>query len=186
WSELWAIARGFLAPNFLAAPVLLDALAQTVAFALLGVGVGATCGFGLALVFRWRAVRILASSLRSVHELFWALLFVPFFGLNAPTGILALALPYTGIFAKVFAEILEEADPGPLRALPEGTGLLSELFYARLPAVWAGVRSYTSYRVECGLRSSAVLGFIGLPTLGLLLDAFFRAGRSSAVAARLH
>src|SRR5262249_35812152 len=141
--------------------------------------------FGLALVFRWRAVRILASSLRSVHELFWALLFVQFFGLNALTGILAIALPYTGIFAKVFAEILEEADPGPLRALPEGTGLLSELFYARLPAVWAGVRSYTSYRVECGLRSSAVLGFIGLPTLGFHLEAFFRAGSYSEVAALL-
>src|SRR5262249_2803943 len=52
-------------------------------------------------------------------------------------------------------------------------------------AVWAGVRSYTSYRVECGLRSSAVLGFIGLPTLGFHLEAFFRAGSYSEVAALL-
>src|SRR5262249_47297264 len=113
------------------------------------------------------------------------LLFLQFLGLNAVTGILAIALPYTGIFAKVFAEMLEEADPGPLRALPARTGILSELFYARLPAVWAGMRSYTSYRVECGLRSSAVLGFIGLPTLGFHLEAFFRAGSYSEVGALL-
>ena len=185
WTELGRMARGFVTPSFLALPELLDALAQTLAFALLGVGFGAAGGFGLSLVFRHRAARVLASSLRSVHELFWALLFLQFLGLNAVTGILAIALPYTGIFAKVFAEILEEADPGPLRALPDGTGLLSELFYARLPAVWAGIRSYTSYRVECGLRSSAVLGFIGLPTLGFHLEAFFRAGSYSEVAALL-
>src|SRR5262249_16848466 len=116
WTELGRLARGFLTPSFLDLPELLDALAQTLAFALLGVAAGAGAGFGLALVFRYRAARVLASSLRSVHELFWALVFLQFLGLNAVTGILAIALPYTGIFAKVFAEMLEEADPGPLRA----------------------------------------------------------------------
>jgi phosphonate transport system permease protein len=185
WTELLRLGRGFLTPRFLASRELASALAKTVAFALLGVAIGASCGFGLALVFRWRAARVFASSLRSVHEIFWALLFMQFLGLNAVTGVLAIALPYSGIFAKVFAEMLEEADPGPLRALPEGAGLLAELFYARLPGVWAGIRSYTSYRVECGLRSSAVLGFIGLPTLGFHLEAFFRAGDYSEAAALL-
>src|SRR6266545_5833720 len=74
WGELGRIGRGFLTPDFLAFRELVEALSKTVAFALLGVGVGAVCGFGLALVFRWRAVRILASCVRSVHELFWALL----------------------------------------------------------------------------------------------------------------
>jgi phosphonate transport system permease protein len=36
------------------------------------------------------------------------------------------------------------------------------------------MRSYTLYRVECGMRSSAVLGFIGLPTLGFQLETYFR------------
>src|SRR5262249_50976312 len=185
WGDLGRIARGFLTPDFLGHRELAEALAKTVAFALLGVGLGATAGFALALVFRYRPVRWLASSLRSVHELFWALLFMQFLGLNAVTGVLAIALPHTGVFAKVFAELLEEADPAPLKALPEGSGLLGELFYARLPAVWPNIRSYTSYRVECGLRSSAVLGFIGLPTLGFHLEAFFRAGSYSEAAALL-
>lgn len=185
WGELGRIGFGFLTPNFLAFRELTEALAQTVAFALLGVGLGAGSGFLLALVFEWRAVRWLASSVRSVHELFWALIFLQFLGLNAITGVLAIALPYAGIFAKVFAEMLEEADPAPRRALPEGSGRLAEMFYARLPGVWANMRSYSSYRVECGMRSSAVLGFVGLPTLGFHLEAFFRAGSYSEVAALL-
>ncbi|HET6146420.1 MAG TPA: ABC transporter permease [Polyangia bacterium] len=185
WGELRRIARGFLTPNFLAFGELAQALGQTVAFALFGVGLGAGAGFVLSLAFHRRAVRWAASLLRSVHELFWALLFLQFLGLNAITGVLAIALPYAGIFAKVFAEILEEADPAPLAALPPGSSRLSQLFYGRLPGAWADLKSYTSYRVECGLRSSAVLGFIGLPTLGFHLEAFFRAGSYSEMAALL-
>jgi phosphonate transport system permease protein len=185
WGELRRIAGGFVTPNFLAFGELAQALAQTVAFALLGVGLGASSGFVLALAFHRRAVRWAASFLRSVHELFWALLFLQFLGLNAVTGVLAIALPYAGIFAKVFAEILEQADPAPLKALPPGSGRLAQLFYGRLPGVWSDLRSYTSYRVECGLRSSAVLGFVGLPTLGFHLEAFFRAGSYSEMAALL-
>ena len=185
WGELGRIATGFLTPDFLAFRELIEALSQTVAFALLGVGFGAGWGFLLALAFHRRSVRWLASFLRSVHELFWALIFLQFLGLNAITGVLAIGLPYAGIFAKVFAELFEEADRAPLKALPAGSGRLSELVYGRLPGVWASMRSYTSYRVECGLRSSAVLGFIGLPTLGFHLEAFFRAGSYSEVAALL-
>ena len=185
WGELRRIGVGFLTPSFLAFGELARALGQTVAFALFGVAAGASAGFVLALVFHHRIVRWAASFLRSVHELFWALLFMQFLGLNALTGVLAIALPYAGTFAKVFAEILEEADPAPLRALPEGSGRLVQLFYGRLPGVWSDFKSYTTYRVECGLRSSAVLGFVGLPTLGFHLEAFFRAGSYSEMAALL-
>ena len=185
WGEVGRLLRGFVTPDFLEWRELSEALGYTVAFALLGVGLGAAGGFVMALGFRRRAVRVLASLVRSVHELFWALLFLQFLGLNAITGVLAIALPYSGIFAKVIAEILDEADRAPLRALPDGCGWLSEVFYARLPGAWAAIRSYASYRVECGLRSSAVLGFIGLPTMGFHLEAFFRSGSYSEVAALL-
>ena len=56
----------------------------TVAFAVLGVGLGATCGFVLAIACTGFApVRVLATVLRSVHELFWALLLIQVFGLGA-------------------------------------------------------------------------------------------------------
>jgi len=185
WAELGRIGKGFVSPNFLAFRELAEALGQTVAFAIAGVGIGAGCGFAMALAFRSRLVRWTASFLRSVHELFWALLFLQVAGTSPLTGLLAIALPYAGIFAKVYAEILEEADASPARALPAGTGFWSGIFYARLPGVAKDLKSYTSYRVECGLRSSAVLGFIGLPTLGFHLESFFRAGSYSEMAALL-
>jgi len=185
WTELGRMALGFATPNFLELGDLLWALAYTVAFAVAGVSGAAVLGFGLAVVFHRRLVRWGCAIVRSVHELFWALLFLQFFGLSPLTGLLAILLPYAGIFAKVYAEILEEADQAPLRGLPGGTGVISAFFYARVPDVWPHLVSYTSYRLECGLRSSAVLGFVGLPTLGYHLETFFRQGQYSDAGALL-
>ncbi|WP_145963414.1 ABC transporter permease family protein [Paracoccus mutanolyticus] len=74
--------------------------------------------------------------------------------------------------------------------MPPGAGVLSVFFYARLPLVLREFGTYALYRLECALRSSAVLGFIGLPTLGFELDSFeldsfFRQGMYGAVAAVL-
>lgn len=185
WAELGRMAWGFLTPSFLAWDELAHALLATVAFAVVGVGLGIAGGFAGALLFRWRPVRWAMAFVRAIHEIFWALFFLQFLGLNAVTGVLAIALPYMGVFAKVFAEFLEEADPRPLKALPEGSGYVAGFFYAKLPGVWSLMRSYSSYRLECGLRSSAVLGFIGLPTLGFHLEIFFRQGQYSQAAALL-
>jgi phosphonate transport system permease protein len=185
WAELGRMAWGLLTPDFLAWEELAHALLATVAFAVIGVGLGIAAGFGGALLFRWRLVRWAMAFIRAIHEIFWAIFFLQFLGLNAVTGVLAIALPYMGVFAKVFAEFLEETDPRPLKALPEGSGHVAAFFYAKLPGVWGLMRSYSSYRLECGLRSSAVLGFIGLPTLGFHLETFFKQALYSQAAALL-
>ncbi len=88
---------------------------------------------------------------------------------------------HAGIIAKVYAEIIEETDPAPLRILPVGAGSVSAFFFARLPEARAHFKTYSLYRLECGLCSSAVLGFVSLPTLG-----FHRAlYRTAAAAPRL-
>ncbi|WP_227650487.1 hypothetical protein, partial [Klebsiella pneumoniae] len=90
------------------ASLALLSVVHTVAFAVLGVGIGAGAGFLTAIPYaRSRTLRVLCAMLRSVHELFWALLLMQVFGLSATTGILAIALPYAGICAKVFSEIIE-------------------------------------------------------------------------------
>jgi phosphonate transport system permease protein len=185
WSELGRMAWGALTPNFLDVRTLSEALLMTVAFAFAGVALGAGVGFCLALVFHLRAVRVACAFVRAIHELFWALIFLQVLGLNPLTGLLAIAVPYAGTFGKVYAEILEEADHSPSKALPAGTPLLSAFLFARLPQTWAHLRGYSSYRFECGLRSSAVLGFVGLPTLGYHLESFFAQGAYSEVAALL-
>lgn len=185
WGEMGRMGLGLISPDFRATGRLGAALLQTVAFAILGVALAAVIGFGLALLYRFGPVRWGAAFVRAVHELFWALIFLQIFGLSPLTGLLAIAIPYGGIFAKLYAEILDEADPRPAAALPDGAGMLSAFFFTRLPDVWVHMKTYTAYRLECGLRSSAILGFVGLPTLGFHLESAFKQGHYSEVSALL-
>ena len=185
WAEMARLFAAVLRPDFTATEALGLALVYTLAFALVGVALACVAGFLLALAFGSRAVRAGCAIVRAVHELFWALIFLQFFGLSPLTGILAIAIPYAGIVAKVFAEILEEADPRPLDGVPAGTGTVSRFLYARLPEAWPHFRTYALYRLECGLRSSAILGFLGLPTLGFHLESAFSEGRYPEVWALL-
>lgn len=185
WQELQKILGGLLRPDFMAMDSLGQALLRTVSFAFSGVAIGCVAGFFLALMFGSRLVRTFCAFIRSIHEIFWALIFLQFFGLHPLTGVLAIAIPFAGIFGKVYSEILEEADQTPARLLPKGTGVISRFVFARIPDAFPHLRSYTAYRLECGLRSSAVLGFIGLPTLGYYLESSFSQGHYSEVGALL-
>ncbi len=179
------MAKGAVTPDFFATENLVGTFFNTVAFALLGVAFGSIAGFFLTLVFHHRAVKVFCAFIRAIHELFWALIFLQIFGLTPVTALLAIAIPYSGVFAKVYSEILEEADTAPLRTLHPETSRLSALLYARLPDSMPHILSYTLYRFECGLRSSAVLGFVGLPTIGYHLESAFAQGNYSEVSGLL-
>ena len=185
WSELGRMARGVLTPDFFAVEAIGTAILQTIAFALVGVALAAVAGFVLAQFFHIAIVRWLCAIARAIHEIFWALIFLQMLGLSPLTGVLAIAIPYAGICAKVYAETLEEAPPAALKVLPAGVSTLSTFFFVRLPDAWVHIKNYTFYRFECGLRSSAVLGFVGLPTLGYYLETAFSEGNYSEAAALL-
>ncbi|WP_347330548.1 PhnE/PtxC family ABC transporter permease [Marinimicrobium locisalis] len=185
WGELARLFSGLVTPDFTQSDYLVEALIRTLAFAFVGVGLGAISGFLLAMVFGSRIVRTFCAFIRAIHELFWALIFLQFFGLHPLTGVLAIAIPYAGVFGKVYAEILEETDPQPRETLPYGTGSVIALLYTRVSQAWPQLVTYTSYRLECGLRSSAVLGFVGMPTLGFYLESAFAQGHYSVVGALL-
>jgi phosphonate transport system permease protein len=121
-----------------------------------------------ALPFMVRqAIRWLLIVLRSVPELVWALVFVRVVGLGPTAGVLAIALTYAGMLGKVYAEILESGDAhATTTLLRNGSGRLGAFLYALLPTNAAELTSYTVYRWECAIRSSAVLGFVGAGGLG--------------------
>jgi len=109
--------------------------------------------------------------LRSVPELVWALLFVRIVGLGPTAGVLAIALAYAGMLAKVYAEILESSDSHALDSLlSNGSPRLPALLYGALPESSAELVSYTVYRWECAIRGSAVMGFVGAGGLGQRMD----------------
>jgi phosphonate transport system permease protein len=183
-AEFRRLFAGILSPDFSA--IELWSVVWTVAFAVLGVVAGGTAGLVLALFFdRSRLVRLAAAFLRSVHELFWALFLMQITGLSPATGILAIALPYAGIFAKVFSEIFEEADRSAENVLPHRTSAVSRFAFARLPVAAQQLKTYTLYRLECAMRSTLVLGFVGLPTIGFHLESYFKEAHYAEAAALL-
>ncbi|MGY8903055.1 MAG: PhnE/PtxC family ABC transporter permease [Burkholderiales bacterium] len=118
-----------------------------------------------------QAIRALLVVLRSVPELIWALVFVRVVGLGPTAGVLAIALTYSGMLGKVYSEILDSGEPhASTTLLRNGAGRLQTLLYGLLPQNAAELTSYTVYRWECAIRSSAVLGFVGAGGLGQQID----------------
>lgn len=186
WVELKRIALGLVTPDFFSLPDFGRALFNTISFALIGITVAVILGALLSIFFEYTPVRLFCAFIRAIHELFWAFIFMPIVGLNSLCGILAIAIPYAGVFAKVYAEISQESDLRPAHSLPDRTSRISRFFYTTLPLIYQDVKNYTSYRFECALRSSAILGFIGLPTVGYHLETAFREGLYSEAAALLY
>lgn len=127
--------------------------------------------FGPAL---YAAVRPLIALLRSVHELLWAVLLLAALGLGPTTAVLAIALPYAGVLAKVFSEMIDEAPREAAEALRQAGATPLQVFFAGVaPRALPDLSAYAFYRFECALRSSAILGFFGFPTLGYYVAASF-------------
>jgi phosphonate transport system permease protein len=132
------------------------------------------------------AVRWLLIVLRSVPELIWALVFVRVVGLGPTAGVLAIALTYAGMLGKVYSEILESGDGHATASLlRNGSGRLQAFFYGLLPQNAAELTSYSVYRWECAIRSSAVLGFVGAGGLGQQMDASMKMFNGSEVSTML-
>ena len=120
------------------------------------------------------SARVLIALLRSVHELIWAVLLLAAFGLSQLAAVIAIAIPYSGTLAKVFSEMLDEAPRDAAHALRSAGASPAQVFlFGLLPRALPDMTAYAFYRFECALRSSAILGFFGYPTLGYYIAASF-------------
>ncbi|WP_174221106.1 PhnE/PtxC family ABC transporter permease [Polynucleobacter necessarius] len=132
--------------------------------------IGPTSDHQLAQFVRFIA-RTLMLVLRGIPEIVWALLLVRVFGLGPIAGVLAIAITYGGMLAKVYSEILESGNTLPARALIlSGSGRVASFLYGLLPNSAQELASYTVYRWECAVRASVVMGFVGAGGLGQLMD----------------
>ncbi|MCB1182788.1 ABC transporter permease subunit [bacterium] len=163
----------------------LRAAGATVVFAATALSVAVVGGFVLGFLGSTRlmgrrlapvvaVVRVLANVLRSVHELIWAVLLLAALGHGPGVAVAAIALPYTGVLAKIFGELIDETPTDAADALGlAGAPPAARFAVGILPRALPDMLAYTFYRFECALRSSAVLGFFGFPTLGYHLAASF-------------
>src|SRR4051812_10406471 len=100
----------------------LEPLFQTVGMAIGGMLVALAIGLPMAMVVgsRVRGGRVLHGALtaaRAIPDLTLAILCVVVFGLGPAAGMLALAIFYTAMIGKVYADLFLGASRAPLEAL---------------------------------------------------------------------
>jgi phosphonate transport system permease protein len=121
-------------------------------------------------LFNWLSKLILVSS-RSVNTLVWALLFVAVFGPGALAGTICIAFRSVGFVGKLFAEALEESNPGPIEALQAaGAPWLSVFLKGYWPQVAPAFWGIFLFRWDINVRESAVIGLVGAGGIGMVLD----------------
>lgn len=131
------------------------------------------CGKGVKAILRmlFFSSRIFMSFCRSIHELIWALLLLSAFGVSNLAGMTAIAIPFAGTLGKVFSELFDEESVKAARALKSvGLRSIQTFVVGILPGALPNLITYSFYRFECALRSSAVLGFVGIETIGLYIE----------------
>lgn len=122
---------------------------------------------------RW-GVRMFLSLIRAIHELIWAIFFLAAVGDSPITACLALGLPAAAILGKVYSELIDEQNRSAQQVIRASGGSSAQGFFGGIfPAALPDMISYTLYRFECSLRASAVLGFIGIETIGLGISRSF-------------
>jgi phosphonate transport system permease protein len=158
----------------------LTGLATTVGMALLGWAASLVLGLLLGLASSrtlWRScwgqlwpagmIRRLLAIPRAIHELLWGLLLLQLVGLQPVVAVVAIAIPFGALVARVVADLLDGLDTGRLEALRlAGAPAPAALLTALGPPLLPGLLSYGGYRLECALRSATLLGVFGLGGVG--------------------
>ena len=156
---------------------------ETLALALMATTLGAI----LALPVSFLAARNLMSSnlvtmtiytitrtilniFRSIEALIMAIIFVVIVGLGPFPGMLALTVHTTAALGKLYSEVIEGIDPGPIEAIrATGATWLQVVRYAVIPQIVPPFTALTIYRWDINVRSSTIIGFVGGGGIGFFL-----------------
>lgn len=165
-----------LADWFAALPPLLPAIGNTLLLGLLS-----TVGSLLLALLLWPLVsrhfgnratrpagRALLVVLRSTPELLLAFIFLLLTGPSLLPALLALSLHNGALIAFLAARHADTLRPG-MKGL-KGSDLYA---YELLPRLYPGVLALLFYRSEVIMRETALLGMLGIATLGFHIDSSF-------------
>lgn len=157
---------------------------QTVQMALVGTVTGSLLSVPLAFAaasnvtphsLLYRGARSLVGFIRSIPDLIWGLLFVSAVGLGPFPGTVALTLGSIGMLGKLYAEAIEEIDPGQVEALRStGAHPIQTLAMGVVPQVVPAFVALTLYRWDINIRDSIVLGLVGAGGIGFELQTSMR------------
>ena len=126
---------------------------------------GGSPSLGLGVLYH--LLRFFFAFTRAVPELVWAMVIVFFLSPGILPGAIALGLHNYGIVGRLSAEVVENMDPGPARALRSaGAGNLQMLAYGIIPQAMPQFLTYLLYRWEVVIRTTVVVGFVSAGGLG--------------------
>ncbi|TFD90157.1 phosphonate ABC transporter, permease protein PhnE [Cryobacterium serini] len=107
---------------------------------------------------------------RAVPDLIFAIVLFRIFGLGAFPGILALGLHSIGMIGKLYADAIEQMDGGPAEAVRSAGGSRVQWITSTvIPQVMPQLIATALHRFDINLRTSVLLGYVGLGGLGLEL-----------------
>jgi phosphonate transport system permease protein len=193
----WAIGEGnwWWPPSWeFGAPTRANPLLETFRISIIASFVG--CGVALPVGFMASILTApsnlvylldkgIMSLIRTVPDLFWALLFVAAVGIGPFAGALALVFFSLGIMGKLLSETVDAVDPSPLEAArSSGSSHFPAVRAAVLPQVLPNYVAYALYIFEINIRASVVIGLAGAGGIGRVLEAqrsFFRFDRVLAI-----
>jgi len=115
-------------------------------------------------------IRSILNIVRSVEVLIWGIIFVIIIGLGTFAGLLAITLHTIAALGKLYSEVIEGIDPGPIEAIKAtGANWFQVIRYGILPQVLPPFTALTIYRWDINVRSSTIVGFVGGGGIGLYL-----------------
>jgi phosphonate transport system permease protein len=169
---LWLMAKNI---EFGDTVDLLKAMWESISIAWLGTILAAIFAVPLAFVaaenlvpkpVAW-IVRQVLNILRAVPEIVLALIFIPVFGLSPMAGMVAIGIGSIGSLGKLFYEIIEGVQTGPIEAADAvGASGVQRLRWSVLPQVMPELASLILYRFEVNIRASAVMGIVDAGGIG--------------------
>lgn len=173
------LLRGLVNPNTEVFSLAFNAMMETFYMAILGTALGAILAFPMSFLAagnllggtRWAAPgKTLLVAIRTFPEILLAIIFVAAAGPGPTAGIMAMGLHSIGYLGKIFSDVIEGIDQGPMEAIrASGGNQLHVFLYAVVPQVLPEFMSNTLYRFEINLRSATILGLVGAGGIGLPL-----------------
>ncbi|MGE0732224.1 MAG: phosphonate ABC transporter, permease protein PhnE [Acidimicrobiia bacterium] len=193
--SVWYVARRLIPFDFATFTPKLDwwnSLVRTALFDTVATGfAAATIGILLALPLGYLAARTVAPNrvvyqamrgllvlIRAVPELVIAVVLVVALGLGLIPGVVALVIGVVGFGGKLFADAIEDVQPGPCEGVRSvGTSRVQEAMTAVTPQFVPALVGQGLYLLDICIRSSTVLGIVGAGGVGALLSNYLQASR---------
>jgi phosphonate transport system permease protein len=115
-------------------------------------------------------MRTILNIIRSIEPLIIAIVFVVIVGLGPFPGVIAITLHTVAALGKLYSEVIEGIDPGPLEAIRATGGTWVQMVrYSVIPQIVPPFMSFTIYRWDINVRTSTIIGFVGGGGIGFYL-----------------